>query len=202
MAKYNEILVGRFNNALKKFFSMKGPAPAPQVAGEIGATIPLFFGVENRFLEEWTRFASFNAQAGVAATFASLRLRNPTGSNVIVVVEKIAVAFTVVDIVSTFLGPLTGDLATIIATATRLDARGRPAGSAVLSQGTPAAINTTNIWAADGAPNVTIDEVLDENQEITVLPGDVIQIQSQTANTLLRASIMWRERFLEESERQ
>jgi hypothetical protein len=201
MAKFNEILSGRFNRSLQKLLSMKGGPPASQLATEIGVQFPLPLGVEFRYLEQWERFGTFNAQAGVAAVFSQIRLRNPTGSNVIAVVEKITFAFTVVDVVTVSLATTATDLLTLITTQSRLDARGRGVGATILSQGTPAALPATNLWAADAGANLNQDVILDENQELTILPGDAITLASNTANTLLRATIWWRERFLEDSER-
>jgi hypothetical protein len=201
MAKFNEILSGRFNRSLQKLLSMKGGPPASQLATEIGVQFPLPLGVEFRYLEQWERFGTFNAQAGVAAVFSQIRLRNPSGSNVVAVVEKITFAFTVVDVVTVSLAATATDLATLITTQSRIDARSRGVGATVLSQGTPAALPATNLWAADAGANLNQDVILDENQELTILPGDAITLASNTANTLLRATIWWRERFLEDSER-
>jgi hypothetical protein len=202
VAKYNEILVGRFNNALKKFLGMKGPAPAPQAAGEIGATIPFYWGVENRFLEEWSRFGSYNQiAAGGAGTFASLRLRNPPGSNVIAVVEKVRVMLNQANAITIALAAQAADLTTIIATATRLDPRHRPSSSSILSSGVPVAAPPLNIWISSSILGTGDDAILDENQEIPVLPGDALTIACSAPNVLLNGSLFWRERFLEDSER-
>jgi hypothetical protein len=53
MAKYNEILTGRYNRFIQKLFSMKGPAPAPQLSSDIAMQMSFFNGVENRYLEGW-----------------------------------------------------------------------------------------------------------------------------------------------------
>ena len=201
MGLFNEILSGRFNRALQKLLSMKGKPPAPQLATEIGVQFPLPLGVEFRFLEQWERFGSFNAQAGTLGNFSQIRLRNPAGSNVIGVVEKISFAFTVIDVVTVSLQVQAADLVTPITTQSRIDARTRGVGALILSQGTPAALPATNLWAADAAANADSDVILDENQELTILPGDAVTLSSNTANTLLRATIWWRERFLEDSER-
>jgi hypothetical protein len=201
MAKFNEILSGRFNRALQKLLSMKGGPPASQLSTEIGVQFPLPLGVEFRYLEQWERFGSFNAQAGTVGNFSQVRLRNPAGSNVVGVVEKITFAFTVIDVVTVSLAPVGTDLVTPILTQSRMDARSRGVGALILSQGTPATLPATNLWGADAAANADQDVILDEGQEITVLPGDAVTLASNTANTLLRTTIWWRERFLEDSER-
>jgi len=47
----------------------------------------------------------------------------------------------------------------------------------------------------------TYDFIWDENQEITVLPGDAVQVISGVVNQSINTSWVWRERFLEDSER-
>src|SRR5258708_33101896 len=89
MAKFNEILSGRFNRALQKLLSMKGGPPAGQLATEIGVQFPLPLGVEFRYLEQWERFGVVPLAAGVAAANIAIRLRNPPRSNMIAVWEKI-----------------------------------------------------------------------------------------------------------------
>src|SRR5260370_38399849 len=88
MARYNEILVGRYNRMLQKLFGMKGGVVAPQLASEISAAFPLFSGVENRYLESWNRFTSVVNQVALAGTPAQCQLRNTT-SNVIAVIDKL-----------------------------------------------------------------------------------------------------------------
>src|SRR5215468_728603 len=93
MALHNEILTGRHNKFLTKLFSMKGPAPAPQLSTEIGISHPFFHGVENRFLESWNRFGFFIADVPGVGLNSNILINNPSGSGVIAVIEKI-VCFT------------------------------------------------------------------------------------------------------------
>src|SRR5437879_911207 len=91
MAIYNEILVGRFARGIQKVFSMKGGVPTRQLSGEVMATYELEKGMslENRYPHSWLSFAySANIAAGGVGTFGAFRLRNPTGSNVLAVLEK------------------------------------------------------------------------------------------------------------------
>src|SRR5258707_1317441 len=88
MAIFNEILSGRYNRALQKIFCIKGPPPVRQLAGEIQPSHFFYSGVETRALEEWYRYGLLLSQvAGVGQ--AAARLRNPTGSNRLVVLERI-----------------------------------------------------------------------------------------------------------------
>src|SRR5258707_6598107 len=83
MARFNEILVGRYNGFLQKLLSMKGGPPAAQLATEIGVNIGLFHGVENRYLEGWLRFGLNSSVTGGVAQFAAIRWRNPATSNIV-----------------------------------------------------------------------------------------------------------------------
>src|SRR5260370_18480671 len=99
MARYNEILVGRYNRMLQKLFGMKGGVVAPQLASEISAAFPLFSGVENRYLESWNRFTSVVNQVALAGTPAQWQLRNTT-SNVIAVIEKLTISSSTAQLVA------------------------------------------------------------------------------------------------------
>jgi hypothetical protein len=44
------------------------------------------------------------------------------------------------------------------------------------------------------------DVIIDENQEIPLLPGDSYVFYANTLNQVLAVSFFWRERILEESE--
>src|SRR6516164_6184652 len=94
MARFNEILSGRFNRALQKLTSIKGEAPAPVLGSEILPVFPMFFGNENRYLESWQTFGSLSGISAVAAQFSIFHFRNPTGSNVIAVVTKLTLSNT------------------------------------------------------------------------------------------------------------
>src|SRR6266852_4829039 len=89
VAKYNEILVGRYNRYLQKLLGMKGQAHAPQLSSEISVNLQLFNGVETRYLEGWNRFSTSMNVAAVAALLSGAQLRNPAASNVILVIEKL-----------------------------------------------------------------------------------------------------------------
>src|SRR5260370_34607702 len=91
MALHNEILVGRFNRFLQKHLGMKGHPPAPQLASDIGVSLNLHSDAENLYLEGWEAFGVNVLQPASAGNVNELRLRNPTGSNVIAVVYTILV---------------------------------------------------------------------------------------------------------------
>src|SRR5258707_3416526 len=203
MAKFNEILVGRYNRFLQKLLSMKGGPPASQLSTEISVNIGLFHGVENRYLEGWLRFGLNSSVTGGAAQFAAIRWRNPANSNIVAVFEKLSIQGGAADTPrlqyrSTGVGLTTVNVLGNVP----LDPRGQPTSSLIQSQ-------TVNYTAAIltvmqgnlSANNQNYDFIVEENQELPLFPGDDLTLFSTTAATTLFASALWRERFLEDSER-
>lgn len=206
MARYNEILVARYNRALQKLLGMKGEPPAPQLASEIQPSLLFGAGVENRFVESWNRFAQATVTAAAAANQSAVRLRNPGGSNVIAVIEKMTHAFTVADQGFVAHGQALVDLANNFNAATAFDSR--QAGAAVLrysSQNTtpsvPGLQNQGILCIAHAAAAATVDYIFTEDQQIVLLPGDALQMVENTVNVAMETTFWWRERFLEEGER-
>ena len=72
MARFNEILVGRYNRLIQKLFGMKGDAALFQFSTEMMAVLPMFMGNENRYLESWTLFGLSLQQAAVAANTSAI----------------------------------------------------------------------------------------------------------------------------------
>ena len=203
MARFNEILAGRYNRFLQKLFAMKGGPPVPQLGGEIMPNLPLFSGAENRYLEQWDRFWIAMSVTGGAAQQAATRIRNPGGSGVLAVIEKITVAAPATLQQVQLQQQTTGaDLTGLLSNATlmRMDARGRRSPTCVIS--------TTTNYAAGPQANgqcmlnvgVSYDFIFTDSQEITLLPGDDVTVFDGTVNVQLLNSIMWRERAMEESE--
>jgi hypothetical protein len=204
MARFNEILVGRYNRFLQKFLMLKGGPPAPQLTSEIGAGFILFNGVENLFLETWNRFAvSVTAVAGAGAA-AQVQIANPTGTNVIAVLERITVALT-----STGQALLlfNNNSTTALPTPVTPFALDRRQG---ISQNSSMVLSSSNVTGAVGSAiwsplllsNTTYDAIYDNQQELPLTPGTLYAVASPVgvAFTIV-VSYLWRERFLEESER-
>lgn len=197
-----DIWLGRFERWLEKFYNAKGGGVVMDHSPSITAMIPILIGNEDRYLQGWNRYWQDANVAANAANSSATRLRNPAGSNVIVVVEKLHLQ-TLVTTFSNFLiqqGSATTDLTTA-STGFRMDTRGNPNSSAILSiqNTTPANLATT---VFDKAVNSGLgqDCIVTENQEFTILPGDAIQVVDQTVNEQIVITWMWRERPLESSE--
>jgi hypothetical protein len=207
MAIFNEILSGRYNRALQKIFAIKGSPPVRQLGGEITPSHALNSGVENRFMEQWNRFAVGAIAAAVAAQNSAVQFRNPVTSGVIAVLERAAIFEGVADqIVVT---QNTGDAPLAGAVGQRcLDNRAVKGAAQTLG----AACQTTvgnNIAVVGGVifrifVQANVDYpflITDENQEITVAPGDVVYFFTGNVNVTLVVNLIWRERALEESEK-
>jgi hypothetical protein len=201
MARYNEILVGRFNRALQKLFSMKGGPPAPQLASEVSATHTFFNGAENRYLEGWNRFGFSGSTGAVAAQRGAAQLRNPVGSNVMIVVEKILfTSAALADAPLIDMVTKSTDLTVSGYTLQRFDARGQQNPVGVMSvSGTGPAV-TTQFYQGSFPANGSLEVITFEDQEIPILPGDALVVHSGNLNQSLVFSIWWRERMMEESE--
>lgn len=206
MAVWNEIGIGRWNRFIQKLCDMKGGPPARQLSSEIQFGHAIQTGVENRYLEQWFRFGFNGNSAAVAANISAHQLRNPAGSNVVAVMEKIAIVpQAAAGLVSVSLGPITTDLASVLAlTATRFDPRGQQAPTLVYSQQntTVSLVTLGNVFGACSEnQQANVELIFYDDQQITVLPGDGLRLQNNTVNQALTVMLWWRERFLEPGER-
>lgn len=205
MARFNEILVGRYNRLAQKLLSMKGPSSLVTLSDELFAVVPMFHGVENRYLESWERFGSAGSQGAVAASFSTAQIRNPPSSNVMVVLEKVNFSSATAAVSpNVSIGALTTDLPTQTLLAGAFDPRGRTSSTAVVSRAAQGAVTllSTAVWGVTAMPaNWNVELILYPNQEITILPGFGLRVIDQTANDNFNFVFWWRERFLEESER-
>src|SRR5882672_510048 len=177
MARFNEILVGRFNRSLQKLFAMKGGPPAPQLASEVSVNHQLLSGVENRYLEGWNRFGvSVQVAAGGAGNRSAFRIRNPKGSNVIGVIEKWTVLATAtIDqpfIDYAILDPGTLNIGSVGTVNSGLDNRGSPTANLDLSSSVAAVgLQGVQVLQAALALNTSWEFMNFEDQELTVLPN-------------------------------
>jgi hypothetical protein len=207
MARYNEILVGRYNRFIQKLLGMKGGPPSPQLASEIGAGFVLSNGAENRYLESWDRFASAISNPGVAGQLSTVKLRNPIGSNVVAVIEKVLVSTPNTDTAGIDLqgGIDQTDGAIVSGTlGAGWDTRGRTQATCILSRSQ----NAAPVGMAAKArilliSNTPWEFIGTDIAEFPMLPGSSMQVVRNTGglNNDIFVSFWWRERFLEESER-
>jgi hypothetical protein len=209
MATFNEILEGRFNNALKKVFSMKGRAPTPQLAGEFVPVIPFFWGREARFLEGWQSFAfSTVVGAGGAGNISTVRFNNPVGSKTAIIVEKVALhnqTAAAQQWVWTE-NAAQANLVNVNLGFINLDSRSGPHPG----QGPTLQISSKNNSAVAPSGSAFINLILPINtvydyigtdiQEVALMPNTSWDIGSLSTNVSLTMWMLWRERQFTDSE--
>ncbi len=215
MAKFNEILVGRFNRALQKYLAMKGGPPAAQLATELTPNFQFnAMGVDFRNLEGWNRFS--NSPPAIVATAGNLcefRLSNDFGSNVIGVVEKLWIWTSLADEINVALendaALVSGHVPTLSTNPNiTLDGRvlgagGGSIGGGVLIAGSSTLTNTSSrVIARLQLPATSaIEFIVHEDHQLPILPKSFLQVQTSVAANTIRVVVFWRERFFEDSER-
>lgn len=197
-----DIWLGRFSRWVEKFFNVKGGPSLLDLSPSVMPTLALDRGVDHRYLEGWNRFGNNAVVAAVAASFGNIKLRNPVGSNVMVVIERL-LWYAAGDSPQMGWGTTTTDLTTIIVnTFSRFDPRGNPQPTLIFSSQSTATVFTGPvIQIPAGNTGATQAEfVTSLNTEIPIIPGNAIQLQSVVANIAVNASVIWRERPMETSE--
>lgn len=208
MAVWNEIGIGRWNRFIQKLCDMKGGPPARQLSSEIQFSHPIMSGVENRYLESWERFGLTTNQGAVAAQNSVIRLRNPANSNIIAVIERASVIEATADTVfldiqnpdADLTGPTAGYNTEQTGIIAPLNGRGRPRSTLIMSQGNNINLGQTIAHTAFIVGN-SGEFVLYDDQQLVIPPGCNVNFRSSAVNVALRASVLWRERFLEPAER-
>lgn len=196
-----DIWLGRISRWIEKFFNVKGGPSLVDLQPSLQATIALDKGVDHRYLEGQNRFSVEANQAAVAAQNSRARIRNPGGSNMIIVLEQLCFfSGGAADSPIVTWGAVTTDLATLITlTFTRMDPRGQPQPTAIVSVNAQAAGGQAFMQRVSST-TTNIDFINNPNQEIPILPGQAVDVQCQTVNNALNVTFMWRERALESSE--
>jgi len=205
MAKFNEILAGRYNRFLQKLFQLKGGPPSAQLASEVMPTFPFFNGRENRWLEGWSTFALARAQVAVAGITPVVRLRNPPTSNIVCIFERLLVLnFNTTSAPILRSGPTVTDLPTVFSLGNkRLDPRGGIDSQLITSENSGTGGVLLQAKMAGNMGGLTFfDFIISSIGEIPLLPGDAIEIDQGGvgAGAGTTMSFLWRERALEDSE--
>jgi hypothetical protein len=210
MALFNEILAGRFNRFAQKHFSMKGSGTGtPTLSADVQLNLSFISGLENAYLQGWDLFGVQTSQAaGGAGNIAQVRIRNPVGSGMVVVVYRCTATSLTAGTAQYSMqrGTATTDFAALAGTTgLRKDARSIRGGpmAIVSSQNTTPLTSLTNAashWSGYvTAPNTL--EVLSPAIDEPILPGDAMQVWNNIANQDVIVSLWWRERALEDSEK-
>jgi hypothetical protein len=206
MALFNEINAGRFSRAIQKLTAIKGGPPTPQLATEIGVQFQIPLGVEFRYLEGWNMFGFQDRRPASVGNSCGYRMRNPTGSNVIAVIDKATFfaetqATEFVLRISSANGNPNTDLGNV-ATGQVLDLRSQVLiGNIIPSFATPSIAFGNAPYIFMVPLNAPFDLIQTENQELVLVPGTTLQFETTVVNVVVGMGIRWRERFLEDSER-
>lgn len=205
MAVQGEIQIGRISRFFTKWLGTKGQSNPMSISGEIAGVIPLWSGVENRFLESWQLFGVAAVVAAGAGNLSELVIRNPTNSKLIAVLEKVTVACTVLTTFHFDVGAALGgvDKAGVLGPQIRDGRWGNNSGTGlVVTNGstTGGQIVGTTIGLALVPANATYDFIQDANQEIALSPGSGAQVECETVNTQFFGTFWFRVRALEDSE--
>jgi hypothetical protein len=213
MARFNEINVGHYNRFLQKATGIKGGPPVPQLGSEITPTLGVFSGAENRYLSAWNAFGNYQDVPAGAALVGGVQIRNPAGSNVLAVIVRIyfsaGAANTALNMSQPPPFPV-ADLGSAGPAIRAFDLRQSGGGGAttsstciVSSQNSPSVGVLNSVPYKVNAPVAFTDYdlLLDEDQQIPLLPGDAVRLTPTGANIQVKVGFVWRERYLEESER-
>lgn len=193
------VSVFKLSRWLEQRFNVKGGVPIQDIDPLVKLAFLFKTGNEDRYLQGWNRFAMAAVVGAVAAQFGAVRLRNPAGSNLVAVIEKANAWGGLAD------QPNVRQLVTNVDftafTPAKLDTRTIANSGLSASTGNAAAQAGTAIAEGQiGTSQNTVDFILTENQEMTILPGDSVSIWNNTVNQGFQAAFTWRERALETSE--
>jgi hypothetical protein len=160
----------------------------------------MFSGRENRYLESWNTFSQGVITAATAAQTNGVQLRNPPASNVIAVVEKLLIAAGAAMTITLSNG--SGADLTVALNGNPYDGRTGVSSTCVMSSSvaSPAVLGAA-LGPISAQANVNLDVIVTDIQELVITPGTTLRLTGGTVNTSLAVFWIWRERFLEESER-
>lgn len=198
----------RVNRWVEHFLNAKGNVTVADVEPSMRVSTIFATGVEDRLYQGFNRYYASTVTAAVAAQTSGWQFRNPVGSNVVAVLERLFVKLN--HTISTnsnvnFSRDATApaDLTGGTQRGVNLDIRaGGILSTAVTSQANTVASLNNVTFSVDvsGGPNQGFDLVATVNQEIAVAPGDTWRIVDSTVNEIMLISVLWRERALETSE--
>src|SRR6267378_8318669 len=202
MARFNEILVGRYNRFLQRLLSIKGGPPAPQLASEIQPQMDVeALPVELRFLLGWHLYQSTIQQLASPANASGVQVRNPLTSGAVAVITSLSLAVSAGEIVtiSETFGGVTGDLTNVF-NGGKVDARAKNNSMLVPSSFAPVADLAGIIFQAIIAQGNPYEFLNKEYDAIPLFPGHTLRITGALLNTDLSVHFKWRERPIEEGE--
>jgi hypothetical protein len=202
MAKYNEILVGRYNRYLQRLLSMKGDPPAPQLAGEIAPQFEIEqIAAELRFLMQFDRYIGGPNSIATGGVTSSTQIDNPASSGVIAVIEKWQISTDVATRVDLSVSYAAITAETNVFAMVRVDGRTKNTNCPIrISSGTGFTSLPTGVGGFYLPANSEIELVQDQNQELVISPGQSWRIVTTAVLVNLYTVMIVRVRALEEGE--
>lgn len=184
---------------------MKGGGGLMDVDQSVQVCLPIASGAEERILEGWNIYSSSAIQSAVAANFSACNIRNPLGSNVVVVIEKITSATSVAAQMDLAVAssPNGADLAGAVPGRPRVDTRIVSGNVSVVTRDAPATDPETGYLVAASTfqlANTPYDWIVTAAQEMVLTPGVNLRVVNRLVNTNLYVTLFWRERAMEASE--
>lgn len=200
----NEIKRYRFNDLLCRLFGLETNPAAVVINPEVQAGFEIEpYNIESRFLGGWRSCSCRHALAPAVGAAAEFRLRNPTGSGVLLVLELVAVASGANDQISLGLGAIGTDYAQLPAAPGRSfrDPRNTGLPTGLVSGDTAGAgllggtmLNLTIL--ANDPWSITDPEGI-----CVIPPGYAVDLLFNTQNITQFCSFWWRERAFPTEER-
>jgi hypothetical protein len=200
----NDIKRARLNDFLVRLLGLDVGPPAPYVAGEVNPVVQLLNPLDADL--RWARGEKqYGATVDVAAgvNFPQVRLRNPSGSGVVVVVELIIAAPGVALRCVAGMGALTTDLPTLPAAGNyaATDSRAGIVSGTNLNRGA-ANVTSDNNAPTQQPPNVFNCSVaaggcFKYERELILAPGSGLDVWVPTAAATFVVSLGWRERSID-----
>jgi len=191
----SQIQTGRYGDLLRRFLGMKG---VTEVAGELSPEISAVFILEND-RPEWlflkgeklcsaSFFIALNAGLPSAA-----RLRNPAGSGVMAVIQRLEVSTQAGATLIEERNTDQGNLAAVLPTVTRDTRLPVLNASACIQSVANVGSSGEAFFSQRNLPDVPLVNA----SPFILLPGFQIQVSSTTNNIQLRGDWQWRERRLD-----
>lgn len=209
MALFNEIQVGRFNRFAQKLLSMKGTPVVPTLSSDHVMTFTHLQGPEDWWLQGHNLYGAGISVTGLAANASRLELRNPATSNVVATIIRAVLSnAAAADIYSMiYFQNATTDQPTILVM-NSFDRRVKTqVSSLILSDNAGAALvapggTQANVELVNAAINTPWPFLGNGHPGLPLLPGDALVLQNTNAAQQCNFTLTWRERPLEDSERQ
>jgi hypothetical protein len=201
MALANEILVPRYNEALHKLLAMKEGAPAPQLSPDIQPVLDVTGGSFEmlRLLGVIPWIATFN-YGPHAGEYSYAGVRNPPGSNIITVVERVLFRPTGTQVLQLYYIQAGVLPWSIYGVTIRRDTVGLVPGAGMNVPQT----QDCGYHSAAIAGNLIMEAYLGYSLQVDMPfvlgPGDAIIVKGPTTNTMVSISMWGYERVLEPSE--